>query len=395
MTGPMRWRTLSRACFSVHWGRIENTAWGSREPDSGVRKRLENTGIGALDCTDPHLLEGGQGSQDGASDPDGVLPLRGRDDLDLDGGQGSQDGASDPDGVLPLRGRDDLDLDGGRGQGRDLLLHTISDTGVHGGAAGHDGVGVQVLTDVHVALHDRVVGGLVDAAGFHAQERGLEEGLGGAEALVADGDDLAVGQLVGLLQGGGGGGCGHFLLKVQGHVAELLLDVAHDLALGGGGERVPTLGQDLHEVVGELATGQVQTEDGVGQSVTLIDGHGVGHTIAGVHHDTGGTTGGVQREHGLDGHVHGGHVEGLEHDLRHLLAIGLGVEGSLCQEDGLLLGGHTQLVVEGVMPDLLHVVPVGDDAVLHGVLQGQDTTLGLGLVAHIGVLLSHTDHHTL
>ena len=35
---------------------------------------------------DPHLLEGGEGSQDGASDPDGVLPLRGSNDLDLDGG---------------------------------------------------------------------------------------------------------------------------------------------------------------------------------------------------------------------------------------------------------------------------------------------------------------------
>merc|ERR1712233_271657 len=34
---------------------------------------------------DPHLLEGGEGSQDGASDPDGVLPLWGSDDLDLDG----------------------------------------------------------------------------------------------------------------------------------------------------------------------------------------------------------------------------------------------------------------------------------------------------------------------
>merc|ERR1711962_453411 len=34
---------------------------------------------------DPHLLEGGEGSQDGASDPDGVLPLGGSDDLDLDG----------------------------------------------------------------------------------------------------------------------------------------------------------------------------------------------------------------------------------------------------------------------------------------------------------------------
>jgi len=32
---------------------------------------------------DPHLLEGGEGSQDGASDPDGVLPLWRSDDLDL------------------------------------------------------------------------------------------------------------------------------------------------------------------------------------------------------------------------------------------------------------------------------------------------------------------------
>merc|ERR1712018_1084915 len=54
-----------------------------------------------------------------------------------------------------------------------------------------------------------------------------------------------------------------------------------------------------------------------------------------------------------------------------------------------------ELVVEGVVPDLLHIIPVGDDSVLHGVLQGEDTSLGLGLVTDIGVLLSHTDHHTL
>ena len=38
---------------------------------------------------------------------------------------------------------------------------------------------------------------------------------------------------------------------------------------------------------------------------------------------------------------------------------------------------------------------VGDDSVLDGVLQGEDTPLGLGLVTDVGVLLSHTDHHTL
>ena len=81
--------------------------------------------------------------------------------------------------------------------------------------------------------------------------------------------------------------------------------------------------------------------------------------------------------------------------LCHLLPVGFGVEGSLCQEDGMLLWGHTQLVVEGVMPDLLHIVPVGDDTVLDGVFQGEDTSLALSLISHIAVLLSHTHHHSL
>merc|ERR1712063_227140 len=99
-------------------------------------------------------------------------------------------------------------------------------------------------------------------------------------------------------------------------------------------------------------------------------------------------------EHSLDSDVHGGGVEGLEHNLGHLLTVGLRVEGSLGQENGVLLRGNTELVVEGMMPDLLHIVPVGDNTVLNGVLEGEDTTLGLGLITDIGVLLSHTDHDT-
>jgi len=41
------------------------------------------TGLIVLLLADPHLLEGGQGSQDGPTDPYGVLALRGSDDLDL------------------------------------------------------------------------------------------------------------------------------------------------------------------------------------------------------------------------------------------------------------------------------------------------------------------------
>merc|ERR1712019_146512 len=74
----------------------------------------------------------------------------------LEGGERSQDGATDPDGVFPLGRSDDLDLHGGGSHGGDLLLHTIGDTGVHGGATGEDGVGVEILTNINVALHDGV-----------------------------------------------------------------------------------------------------------------------------------------------------------------------------------------------------------------------------------------------
>merc|ERR1711902_84723 len=166
----------------------------------------------------------------------------------------------------------------------------------------------------------------------------------------------------------------------MGNIAELLLDVTDNLTLSSGGERVTTLSEDLHEVVGEFTASQVQTEDSMGKSITLIDGDGVGDTITRVHDNTSGTTRGIQGEDSLDGNIHGGHVEGLEHDLGHLFTVSLGVKGSFSQEDGLLLRGNTEFIVEGVMPDLLHVIPVGDDTVLNGVFQGEDTSLGLSLI---------------
>merc|ERR1719481_1392362 len=67
----------------------------------------------------------------------------------LEGGEGSKDGSSDPDRVLPLWWSNDLDLDGGRSKSSDLLLHPVSDTRVHGGASRHDSVGIEILTDVY------------------------------------------------------------------------------------------------------------------------------------------------------------------------------------------------------------------------------------------------------
>merc|ERR1719261_908088 len=310
----------------------------------------------------------------------------------LEGGERGEDGSANPHRVLSLWWSNDLDLHGGRGKGSDFLLHTVGDAWEHGGSAGEHGVGVEVLTDIDVALHDGVVGALVDAGLLHAEEGRLEEGFWASEPLVADGDHLAVRKLVRLLERGRGSGSLHLGFKVERNVRELFLDVADDFSLGSGGERVATFGEDLHHVVGQVTAGQVKTEDGVRQRVTFVDWDGVGDTITGVEDDAGGSARRVEREHGLDGNVHGWGVEGLEHDLGHLFSVRFWVERGLGEEDWVLFWGHTELVVERVVPDLFHVVPVGHDAVLDRVLEGQDATLGLGLVAHVRVLLVHADH---
>lgn len=313
----------------------------------------------------------------------------------LEGGQGGQDGTTDPDGVFSLWGSNDLDLNGGWSQGSDFLLHSVSNTRVHGGTTGQDSVGVQILTDVDIALHDGVVDGLVDSARFHTQERWLEEGLWATESFITNGDDLTIRQFIGFLKGSGSGSGGHFLFKVQSYVAELLLDVSDNFSLSSGGERVATLSEDLHEVVSKISAGQVQTEDGMRKGVTFIDGDGVRDTITRVQDDTGGTTGSVQGQDGLDGNIHGWAVEGLKHDLCHLFPVSFWVERSLSEEDGVFLWGNSELIVEGMMPNLLHIIPVCDDSVLNWVLQGEDTSLGLSLITYIAVFLTHTDHDTL
>ena len=55
--------------------------------------------------------------------------------------------------------------------------------------------------------------------------------------------------------------------------------------------------------------------------------------------------------------------------------VSLGVEGSFGEEDRVFLRCDTEFIVEGVMPNFLHVIPVGDNAVLDGVFESENTTL--------------------
>merc|ERR1719271_624737 len=115
----------------------------------------------------------------------------------------------------------------------------------------------------------------------------------------------------------------------------------------------------------------------MGKGVAFINRNCVGDTISGIHDDASGTTGSIEGEHSLDGDVHCRCVKSFKHDLGHALAVRLRVQWSLCEEDRVLFWCNTELIVEGMVPNLFHIVPIGDNAVFNGVLQCQDTTLAL------------------
>lgn len=97
----------------------------------------------------------------------------------------------------------------------------------------------------------------------------------------------------------------------------------------------------------------------------------------------------VQRQHGLDGHVDTAKGIAIKHDLAHLLPVLERVHGGLRQQDLAALGLDLHLLVEGVVPEVLHVVPLLDNAVLHGVGYLQHGAGGGGLVTAHDVLDDH------
>ncbi|PAV60737.1 hypothetical protein WR25_02930 [Diploscapter pachys] len=201
-------------------------------------------GLVVLLLGDPHLLEGGQRGEDGSSDPDGVLALRGSDDLDLHGAERRAN-------YFPFYFSRISNL------GARAVISFCMRSAIPGYMVVPPDRTVLAYRSLRISMSHFMI------------ELYLEESFGATEALVSDGDDLTVREFIGLLERGRGGGGGHLLFEVEGDVAELLLDVTDDFTLSGGGERVTTLGEDLHQVVSQVTSSEIETQDGVGESITL------------------------------------------------------------------------------------------------------------------------------
>jgi hypothetical protein len=98
----------------------------------------------------------------------------------------------------------------------------------------------------------------------------------------------------------------------------------------------------------------------------------------------------VESQDGLDGNVDSSKLVVLKHDLAHLLAILGGVHWRLGEEYLAAGSVHLELLLESVVPEVLHVVPVLDNTVLHGLSELQvGAVLGGEIADHdVGDVLS-------
>ena len=123
------------------------------------------------------------------------------------------------------------------------------------------------------------------------------------------------------------------------------------------------VGQDSSYSLFEIhISWKVLKKHGVRQSVTFVDGHCVQHTVTRNHHEARRPSRNGQDN--LARHVHGGRFQRHKQCLRHALSVSLGVQKGARGQNGMFFRRNPEFVVQRVIPDFLHVVPIRDDTVL-------------------------------
>mgnify|MGYP006095576569 FL=1 len=317
-------------------------------------------------------------------------PLRG------EGLEGALDGTTSPYGVVSIGRSNDLDISGFWAESRDFFLESIWNTLVKSGTTGKDDVTVKVGSNIKIAVSDGFGAELVHAHSLvtFLDEAWVEESFWGHESWGVNTDGLTIWELVVLGEFSAGAGFSFVGLEVEGDESGLFLNGSNNLVPCG----FTTLlldtvgGEEGDEVVGNGSSGDEVLVNGVRNGETFIDWDSVGNTISRIDDATGSSTVGVEGKDGLDGNVHTGNLESLEHELGHLLSVGFWVHWGLSKENVVLGGIDSELVGEAVLPDLLHLGPVGNDTGLDWVGKLEDTSHFLGLITDVFGFGLNTEH---
>eukprot|EP00754_Rhynchopus_humris_P037975 Rhum_TRINITY_DN20676_c0_g1::Rhum_TRINITY_DN20676_c0_g1_i1::g.171765::m.171765 len=268
----------------------------------------------------------------------------------------------------------------------DVPLQTLAEVPEHRGSAGQDNVLVQALPGVDRAAGDHLVNEVGERRRvLEGEDLRVEEELG-AEELLGTHVNLPcrlrlrnnsrplldVLRRLGVV-------LREFLRNVGAHVPVLLLDalrLQHHVHLR---VRHLTVLDDVEDELGDVLPRKADVLDARLDDVSLVHRDDVRHAVTGVDHSSGQRAladssllggfrapGGGKGQDGLHRDVEPRDAEGLEHNLRRVFPVLGGVVRGLCQDEGVLLRLAPQVLVDALLPQLLHLVPVLHHAVLHG-----------------------------
>ena len=179
-------------------------------------------------------------------------------------------------------------------------------------------------------------------------------------------------------------GCSLFLIEVLGDVTNLFLDTLNEEHLGGIEALTSMVKKELLKPLSKDTSSDFNLTDGVDNGVTFVNGYGIGNTITRVDNETSASSISVETQDGLWGNVAISHLEVLEHGSDHPFSVFQWVSWSIGKENTLGLGWeHSELVLEGMMPDSFHIFPRLNDTVDNRVIELKGTSLLIGLVTNL------------
>jgi hypothetical protein len=81
--------------------------------------------------------------------------------------------------------------------------------------------------------------------------------------------------------------------------------------------------------------------------------------------------------------------------LGHLLSIFLGILGGFSKKTGVFGGNDSEFIVEAMMPDFFHHIPIFDDSVFNRVGKFQNSSLDLGFRSDVAIFIFNSHHDVL
>lgn len=298
-----------------------------------------------------------------------------------EGGQWGEGGTSSPDGESSIWASNNFNIDWFGCSWFNFLKKSLTNAFKHGGTSWEDDVLVEFSSNIDIALLDTVIGQVLDWVEFFSVHfKWLEEEFWASESSISNSDDLTIWQFIGLLETWWVLGLFHGSFVVKSNKAALFFNVSDNFQLSWGDKVVSTFSEELGHELSEITTCQLDSVNSVGDWETFIDGYSVGNTITWVAHNTGGSTSWVKGEDSLDRYVEAWYIECLEHDLGHLLSVDLWVQWCFSEQYWVLIWGDSQFYVEGVVPDLLHIVPVLNNTMFNWIWDSEYSSLLLGFI---------------